>query len=190
MSTDIAARFRNSSRASVVGSGTLAPAERPEFVTRMISDFVDSVAKKTSARGKAEGGWARAFGEQSESNFGENFSPTVVFEASVMTRRVEGRELVQTIMGAASRLYESLEFTHRAADGNRSFLEWEARLHGGERVSGITILTSDANGKIASIAIHHRPLPGVIRFSSELRRSLTGKVESDLFYGAPLETSA
>ena len=138
--------------------------------------------------GKAETGWAGAFGDQSEGSFGENFAPTIVFEASVMARRVEGRERVQTIMGAASRLYAALEFTHRATDGNRSFLEWEAKLHGGERVSGITILTSDANGKIASIAIHHRPLPGVLRFSAELRQSLVGKIEPDLFYDGPLVT--
>jgi pimeloyl-ACP methyl ester carboxylesterase len=190
LSADIAARFANVSRASVAGSGHWPQAERPEAVAKLISDFVGSVAKNTSADGKAESGWQQAFGDQSESSFGEKFSPTVVFEATVLARRVEGRERVQTILGAASRLYEALEFTHRATDGNRSFLEWEARLHGGERVSGVTILTSDANGKIASIAIHHRPLPGVLRFSSELRRSLAGKIEPDMFYDAPLAKSA
>ena len=95
---------------------------------------------------------------------------------------MEGRERIQTILGVASRLYEALEFTRRAKDGDRTYLEWEARLHGGERVAGVTILTTDASGMIAAIAIHHRPLPGELRFS--LRRDLAGKIEADLFYGA------
>jgi hypothetical protein len=69
-------------------------------------------------------------------------------------------------------------------DGDRTYLEWEARLHGGERVAGVTILTTDASGMIAAIAIHHRPLPGALRCSRELRRDLAGKIEADLFYGA------
>ncbi|MEA2960539.1 MAG: esterase [Alphaproteobacteria bacterium] len=188
MSKDIAARFRNASLASVFGVGHWPQAEQPESVAKLILDFVGSVTKKSSAGAKSESGWQQAFGEQNESTFGENFSPEVVFEASVMARRVEGRERVKTILGAASRLYAALEFTHRGTEGSRSFLEWEAKLHGGESVSGITILTSDANGKILSIAIHHRPLSGVLRFSAELRRSLAGKIEPDLFYGGPLVT--
>jgi hypothetical protein len=72
---------------------------------------------------------------------------------------------------------------HRAQDGDHSFMGWKASLHGGEPVSGITILKSNANGKIISIAIHHRPLPGLLRFSSELRHALAGKIEPELFYG-------
>jgi uncharacterized protein (DUF302 family) len=49
------------------------------------------------------------------------------------------------------------------------------RLGGGERVAGITILTTDAAGAITNIAIHQRPLPGLLRFSAELNRALAGK---------------
>jgi hypothetical protein len=78
----------------------------------------------------------------------------------------------------------ALVFTRCAKDGDRTYLEWEARLHGGERVAGVGILTTDASGMIAAIAIHHRPLSGALRFSRELRRNLVGKIEADLFYGA------
>ena len=134
--------------------------------------------------GRGSDGWIHAFGDHTEGSFGQAFAPSVVFEASVLTRRVEGRERIQTILGVASRLYEALEFTRRAKDGDRTYLEWEARLHGGERVAGVTILTTDASGMIAAMAIHHRPLPGALRFSRELRRDLAGKIEADLFYGA------
>ena len=101
-----------------------------------------------------------------------------------MTARVEGRERVATILGAASQLYEALEFTHRGQDGDHSFMVWKALLHGGEPVSGITILKTSASGKIVNIAIHHRPLPGLLRFSSQLRQALAGKIEPELFYDA------
>jgi hypothetical protein len=156
----------------------------------MISDFVNTVSAKAESYSRIEDGWAQAFGDRSESSFGEKFSPSVTFEATALTRRVEGRERVQTILAAASRLYESLEFTHQAKVENRSYLEWEVRLHGGEPVSGITILTSDADGKIVSIAIHHRPLTGLLRFSGRLRRSLAGKIEPDLFYDIGLANLA
>ena len=54
---------------------------------------------------------------------------------------------------------------------------WKARLHGGEPVSGITILTTSASGKIVGIAIHHRPLPGLLRFSSELRSLIRKSIQ-------------
>jgi putative SOS response-associated peptidase YedK len=69
-------------------------------------------------------------------------------------------------------------------------IEWEARLRGGERVAGVTVLTTDASGKITAIAIHHRPLPGVLRFSAELRRDLAGKIEPDLFHDTRPAASA
>jgi hypothetical protein len=98
---------------------------------------------------------------------------------------VQDRERAQTILGAASRLYEALEFTRRAVEGDRTCIEWEARLGGGERVAGITILTTDAAGAITTIVIHHRPLPGLLQFSTELNRALAGKTEPDLFNSAP-----
>jgi len=46
MATEIAARFRGCSRAAVKGAGHWPQAERPEFVAKMISDFVTSVSER------------------------------------------------------------------------------------------------------------------------------------------------
>jgi pimeloyl-ACP methyl ester carboxylesterase len=183
MANEIASRFRNGSVVSIPDAGHWPHVENPQFVAKIVSDFITSVSAQTGAS-NARGGWAQAFGDKSEGRFTENFDEAVMFEASAMTARVEGRERVATILGAASKLYEALEFTHRAQDGDHSFMEWKARLHNGEPVSGITVLTTSASGKIIGIAIHHRPLPGLLRFSSELRRALTEKIEPELFYDA------
>jgi pimeloyl-ACP methyl ester carboxylesterase len=181
---EITSRFRNGSAVSIPNAGHWPHAENSQFVAKMVSDFIVSVSAQAGAF-KARGGWAQAFGDKSEGRFTENFDENVEFEASAMTARVKGRERVATILGAASKLYEALEFTRRAQDGDHSFMEWEVRLHGGERVSGVTILTTNASGKIVGIAIHHRPLTGLLRFSSQLRQALAGKIEPELFYGAP-----
>ena len=139
---------------------------------------------------KTETGWASAFSHESESSFGEKFAASVKLEATALARTVEGRERVQTVMGAASRIYETLEFTHHAQEGQRSYLEWTARLRGGEPVSGITVLTSDPDGKILNIAIHHRPLPAMLHFSAMLGRDLAGKIEPSMFYDGPPAKSA
>ena len=139
---------------------------------------------------KTETGWASAFSHESESSFGEKFAASVKLEATALARTVEGRERVQTVMGAASRIYETLEFTRHAQEGQRSYLEWTARLRGGEPVSGITVLTSDPDGKIVSIAIHHRPLPAMLHFSAMLGRDLAGKIEPSMFYDGPPVTTA
>ena len=140
----------------------------------------------STTNAKAEAGWTGAFSDQSEQSFGESLDANVEFEATAMTRHVVGRARVQTILGAASRQYEFLKFTHEAKDGDHSFLEWEARIKGGEPVSGVTILTSDDKGKILRIAIHHRPLSAMLHFSQKLQKALAGKIEPDLFYSPAL----
>jgi pimeloyl-ACP methyl ester carboxylesterase len=181
MMSDVAARFRSSSRATLPKCGHWPQAERPESVATLIAKFVQSLSQKSGAETGSEG-WRQAFNDRTEHSFGEKFAPDVVFDASVLARRVEGRERVTTILGTASRLYEALEFTHQAKDGNHTYLEWEARIVGGEAVSGVTALTMDASGAIKAIAIHHRPLPGVLHFSEKLKEKLAGKVEADLFF--------
>jgi Alpha/beta hydrolase family len=185
MAASVAARFTGASEELLPGCGHWPHAERPALVAALIARFVASLsvnAKPTSQSGA--GGWTSAFIEQSSKIFADTLAPSVMFEASVLTRVVQGRERVQTILTAASGLYEALEFTRRTVDGDRTYLEWEGKFGGGGHVVGVTILTTDAVGQISAIAIHHRPLSNVVRFSAQLGRALTGKVEADLFYSA------
>jgi hypothetical protein len=107
----------------------------------------------------------------------------VVLEASALHRPAEGRDLVKVILATASNIYESLAFTHEADHGSRTYLEWEATAFGGLKMSGITVLTKNEDGKIARAAIHHRPLGALHKFSGELRRRLDGTVDSSYFHG-------
>jgi pimeloyl-ACP methyl ester carboxylesterase len=185
MAASVAARFTGASEELLPGCGHWPHAERPALVAALIARFVASLsasAEPTSQSGAK--GWTSAFIEHSSKIFADTLAPSVMFEASVLARVVQGRERVQTILTAASGLYEALDFTRRTVDGDRTYLEWEAKFGGGEHVAGVTILTTDAVGKISAIAIHHRPLPNTLRFSAQLGHALTGKIEADLFYSA------
>jgi SnoaL-like domain len=127
-------------------------------------------------------GWTRAFAAKSADAFGDAFAEDVVLEATTLYRPVQGRALVKQVMEAGSSIYESLVFTRQAVNGPRTYLEWEATALGGLALHGITILTKDEDGKITHAAIHHRPLGGVLGFSTEIGRRLAGVLDPGYSY--------
>ncbi len=179
VATAVAPRFANLARASVDRAGHWAQVEQPEAFAQRLQEFLASV----EARGRAPSrGWTRAFEQKTSSAFADAFAPGIVLEASVLTRPAVGVDQVKTILGTASGIYEALAFTHEVVDGPRTYLEWEAQAFGGEKLHGITILIRGEDDKIARVAIHHRPLGGALKFSSELARRLQGQVDADLFH--------
>ncbi|MEU9318310.1 nuclear transport factor 2 family protein [Streptomyces sp. NPDC048295] len=128
------------------------------------------------------GAWTQAFAAREEDAFAGAFAQDVVLEAPTLNRPVKGREIVALIMGAASRIYESLVFTHEAHNRDRSYVEWEAAAFGGTQLLGSTILVRNENGEIAKAVVQHRPLSGVLAFSAEMGRQLKGQVDDDLFH--------
>jgi hypothetical protein len=63
------------------------------------------------------------------------------------------------------------------------YLDWTAEALG-MRIAGVTSLVAGDDGRIASVAIHHRPLAAVIAFSDEMRRRLEGQVDPSHFHAA------
>jgi pimeloyl-ACP methyl ester carboxylesterase len=150
--------------------------EYPVTVAATILDFKDSVAS-----GKTAEGWRRSFADQSQSEFAEQFADEVHFEATTLAKPVEGKQSVATVLAAASSIYESLEFTAEAQSASTTYLQWRATAFGGIRIDGVTVLERDASGKIVTVAIHHRPLGAVLRFSAEIRDRLAGMISADYF---------
>jgi pimeloyl-ACP methyl ester carboxylesterase len=187
----VAPRFGSVESVSVGGGGHWVHLEQPAAVAGHIDRFLTTRvprSRTTQTPGAAQAGavrpqgWTSAFAQKSSSAFGEAFTAEVVLEASVLTRPVEGREQVKSVMGAASSIYESLTFTRETVNGQRSYLEWEATAFGGLRIDGVTILAKDDTGRIARIAIHHRPLGAVHRFSAALREALHSVIDADHFH--------
>ena len=179
ISNAVVPRFEGPAVATVGEAGHWPHAEQPKAFAGVLAEFLVATGAVPAAQG-----WTRAFEEKSSTSFGEAFASDVVLEASVMRRPVVGAEQVKTVMGVASGIYEALVFTQQASSGLRTYLEWEAQAFGGEKLSGITVLTRNEEGKIVRAAIHHRPLAGALKFSAEIGRRLKGKVDDGLFFDA------
>jgi pimeloyl-ACP methyl ester carboxylesterase len=172
----ITPRFPQSRTEVVDRAGHWLHVECPDEVAAMLLEFSDAIADERGAAG-----WRRSFAEKSRDAFADEFADDIVFEATTLARRVQGKERVATILGAASSIYESLEFTAEAHSGATSYLQWRATAFGGMEIKGITVLERDARGKVVAAAIHHRPLGAVLRFAAEIRDRLAGVIPADHF---------
>jgi hypothetical protein len=143
---------------------------------------MNEVKMPTSPVGSTARRWTKAFAEKSTKSFAEVLAEDVILEGSVLTRPIVGRRRAGDVLGAASKIHEALTFTHKAECGERTYLEWEAKAFGDQLIAGVTVLTKGAEGQIARIAIHHRPLGPALRFSAELRERLRGTIEPDYFF--------
>ena len=186
----ISPRFESPLNEQVCGSGHWPHAEQPARVASILTDFLTRVqwpvvSGSNTGAAVAPPAWTNAFAERSAAAFAKQFDDGVVLEATTLYRPVTGLKKVMSVMSTASKIYESLEFTHEAANGPRSYLEWRARAFGGMELDGTTVLTKGPEGKIVHVAIHHRPLAAVLRFSSELGDRLKDELDPAHFYRAP-----
>ncbi|MFL9960303.1 alpha/beta hydrolase [Paraburkholderia sediminicola] len=187
ISSGVTPRFEAPTVVSIERAGHWPQVEQPNEVARIVGSFRADVEPASHVARRlavpvAPQGWTRAFEHKSADAFADAFAPNVVLEAGVLAKPVVGVDQVKTVMSAASKIYEALSFTHQAHNDMRDYLEWEVQAFGGEQMRGITVLTKNAEGKIAHVAIHHRPLGGALKFSAELGRVLQGQVDASVFY--------
>ena len=126
--------------------------------------------------------WRKAFFTKDAKAFAEGFAENVVLEASAMRKPVEGRDRVRQILWTAAEIYESLVFTDQASSGRRMYIEWVATAFGGKQLRGSTILVTNEEGKIDHAVVQHRPLDGLLAFSAELGKRMSGVEDSDFFW--------
>ncbi|MCI3246382.1 MULTISPECIES: hypothetical protein [Streptomyces] len=109
----------------------------------------------------------------------------VIFEAAALYRPVRGRETVQALMIAVSNYYARMEFTTPPAVlDDATYLQWEGTTPSGTELKGVTVITRNSEGLIAHIAVHQRPLGGLLEFSADFGSgfSATGAVSAQYFY--------
>lgn len=182
----VVSRFRDSMQADIADAGHWAHVEQPGRLAVLLSTFAYSTGAR--ARSGAAVDWTGAFAERSASSFGDALASDVVLEASVLVKPLRGRDLVKRVMEAASQVYASLSFMDSTTAGAKQYVEWEAAAHEGVAFRGVTILTRDAEGRIAHVAIHHRPMEAAIFFSKTLGRRLKDVVPPGHFLDTAAET--
>jgi len=105
-------------------------------------------------------------------------------QGSIFARPIDGREKVWTSLRAAGGITDTLSFTHESTTSDRSYLEWQLEALD-QQFEGVTVLAFDGSGLVDNVAVHHRPLGGVLAFSAEMSRRLGDSLGLGLFYGAP-----
>ena len=119
--------------------------------------------------------------DESGATFGQVVAPHVRLEGSIFAAPIDGRERVWTSLRTAGGITDTLRFTHESTTADRSYLEWDLEALG-QQFQGVTVLTLDGSGLIDNVAIHHRPLGGVLAFSAELGRRLGNSLGPGVFY--------
>src|SRR6266852_3234039 len=122
--------------------------------------------------------WRKALSTKDAKAFAEGFAENVVLEASVLRKPVEGRDRVKQMLWTAAEIYESLVSTDQASSGQHIYIEWVATAFGGKQLRGSTILVTNEEGKIDHAAVQHRPLDGLLAFSAELGKRMSGVEDS------------
>jgi hypothetical protein len=133
--------------------------------------------------------WTGALRDESGATFRQVAARHVRLEGSIFASPIVGREKVRASLRAAGGITDTLRFTHESTAPDRSYLEWELAALG-QRFQGVTVLTLDSSGLIDHVALHHRPLGGVLAFSAELGRRLGNSLVPGVFYQAPGELAA
>ncbi|MGY0390649.1 alpha/beta fold hydrolase [Nocardioides sp. WG-D5] len=185
----IEARFPEAIQHGISGAGHWPHVEAPAAVAGELVAFLNAVAvaEEQGADGAvAEEHWTGAFAAKRSLAFAETFASDVTLHASALRRPLTGRDDVAYLMGEASQIYQDLEFVHEAQGGRLTFLEWRAQTRSGVSLEGVTVLERNEAGLISRVAIHHRPLDGVLAFSAELRERTLGRLgDGYLWSGTP-----
>jgi pimeloyl-ACP methyl ester carboxylesterase len=177
MAGSIAGRFAHAQSETVAEAGHWVHVEQPTRVAALIGQYVRTIEGRSIAEQGASD-WTGAFAKRSATAFADAFAEDVVLEASVLFQPVGGRENVKRVMEAASKIYESLEFTEQSAAGLRQYLEWKASAFGGVSIDGVTVITRSEDGSISRVAIHHRPLGAALQFSAAIGDRLRGIIDA------------
>jgi hypothetical protein len=133
--------------------------------------------------------WTRALRDETGATFREVAAPHVRLEGSIFATPIDGREKVWTSLRTGGSITDTLRLTRESAAPDRSYLEWELEALG-RRFAGVTVLSFDGSGLIYNVALHHRPLGGVLAFSAEMGRRLGNSVGPGVFYQGPQQPIA
>jgi hypothetical protein len=120
---------------------------------------------------------ASSFSDESGGRFATLVHADAILVGSVLAQPVAGREAVWNMLRLTGSIYDTLSFVHETRGEDRVYLEWDAAALGLE-FGGLTALELDADGWVVRVALHHRPLGAVSRFSAELARRYAASLET------------
>jgi len=132
--------------------------------------MVDNTSKPGAA-------WLEIVNRPTLQEFSCAFSADPILEATVVANPLLGVAAVYEFFCTTRSMYDRIAFVQETRSSARAYLEWEGVFQG-KGVSGVTILTYDAQGAIERIRLFHYPNEQLKSFSVELDRKHSLEMES------------
>ncbi|MCC8980374.1 hypothetical protein [Bradyrhizobium acaciae] len=101
--------------------------------------------------------------------------------SSVLRGPVAGRDGIRRVVDAVGTFYASQTPTFVQNVGSRLFLEYEAVLNSGEKLSAAVIVDHNPDGSVPRVSVRMSPLGAVLALATGLRERLSQQLRQDLF---------
>ncbi|WP_249136787.1 hypothetical protein [Bradyrhizobium tropiciagri] len=101
--------------------------------------------------------------------------------SSVLRGPVAGRDDIRRVVDAVGAFYASQTPTFVQHVGSRLFLEYEAVLNSGEKLSAAVIVDHNPDGSVPRVSVRMSPLGAVLALATGLRERLSTQLREGLF---------
>ena len=101
--------------------------------------------------------------------------------SSVLREPVVGRDDIRLAVDTVGTFYASQTPVFLQTVGSRLFLEYEAVLTSGERLSAAVVVDHNPDGSVPRVSVRMSPLGSVLSLASSLRATLSTRLPASLF---------
>ena len=101
--------------------------------------------------------------------------------SSPLRGAVVGRDEIQLAVNAVGSFYASQTPTFLQSVGSRLFLEYEALLTNGEKLTAVVVVDHNPDGSVPRVSVRMGPLGAVLSLAAHLRETLSKHLPERLF---------
>jgi hypothetical protein len=101
--------------------------------------------------------------------------------SSVLRGPVIGRDDIRLAVDAVGTFYASQTPTFLQTVGSRLFLEYEAVLTSGEKLSAVVVVERNSYGSVPRVSVRMSPLGAVLTLATHLREALSKQLPENVF---------
>lgn len=101
--------------------------------------------------------------------------------SSVLREPVVGRDDIRLAVDTVGTFYASQTPVFLQTVGSRLFLEYEAVLTSGERLSAAVVVDHNPDGSVPRVSVRMSPLGSVLSLATSLRATLSTRLPASLF---------
>lgn len=101
--------------------------------------------------------------------------------STIVRRPVVGRENIRKVVAAVGSLYASQTPTFLGSIGNRSLLQYDAVLQGGQALKGVAVIERNDNGGVVSVSVTFSPFESTLALATRLAALMEGESEQGIF---------